>query len=57
MAFRFRLARDLRMTVEELEERVSAHEFLLWTEYYASEARAQERAQRKAEQKASRARR
>ena len=57
LAFRFRLARDLKMTVEELLDRVCAFEFMQWAEFYAAEVRAQKRAQEKAEKAAAAARR
>jgi hypothetical protein len=38
MRFRFRLARDLGMTVGELERTMTSVEFLWWTQIYAQEA-------------------
>lgn len=48
----FRLAKDLCMTVAELEYRISAREFAEWAAYYTAEAKAEEAAHKRAEQKA-----
>ncbi len=53
----FRLARDLGMTVAELEQRMSVREFSKWAAFYAAEAKVQERADKKAGKGAGRGRR
>lgn len=50
-AFSFRLARDLGMTVAELERRMSAAEFVEWVAYYVAENKEQESAMKKARKK------
>jgi hypothetical protein len=52
--FTFRLARDLGMTVAELERRLSTREFAEWAAFYAAEGKEIEAARKKAEQKARR---
>jgi len=52
--FTFRLARDLGMTVAELERRLSTREFAEWAAFYAAEAKETESARKRAEQKARR---
>ncbi|MBS3885621.1 MAG: hypothetical protein KGZ56_01030 [Dethiobacter sp.] len=47
----FRLAKDLGMTVAELERRISTYEFAEWAAYYSALAKAEEAAHKKAEQK------
>ena len=54
--FLFRLAKDLGMTVAELELRMSTHEFSEWAAYYHAESKAEEAAHKKAEQRAKRRR-
>ena len=48
----FRLARDLGMTVAELERRISYREWQEWAAFYEAEAKAREMAEKKAEAKA-----
>jgi len=38
MRFRFRLARDLGMTVRQMESEMTTVEYLWWTQLYAQEA-------------------
>ena len=38
LRFRFELARDLGMTVGELEDRLTAKEYWFWSELYSREA-------------------
>jgi hypothetical protein len=45
--FTFRLARDLGMTVAELERRLSVREFAEWVAFYVAESREQERVAKK----------
>lgn len=52
--FTFRLARDLGMTVAELERRLSTAEYVEWAAFYAAEAEAQTKAMRDAERRAKR---
>ncbi|MBT9177528.1 MAG: hypothetical protein DDT20_01862 [Firmicutes bacterium] len=56
-AFMFRLARDLGMTVAELEQRMSAREFTEWIAFCSAEAKEEEAAYKKAAQKAKKGRR
>ena len=51
-AFMFRLARDLGMTVAELEQRMSTREFAEWAAFCMVEAKEKEAAYKRAEQKA-----
>lgn len=55
-AFMFRLARDLGMTVKELERRLTAREFAEWAAFYTAEAKVQEMEERKAANQAKKAR-
>lgn len=50
--FCFRLARDLGLTVAELERRLSVAEFGEWAAFYAAEAKVEAMAQRQAERTA-----
>ena len=45
--FLFRLAKDLRMTVAELETRMSTTEFVEWAMYYEARAKAEEAERKK----------
>ena len=55
-AFTFRLARDLGMTVAELEHKMTTREFTEWIAFCSAEAKEEENAHRRAAQK-SKARR
>lgn len=52
--FTFRLARDLKMTVGELNAQMSSAEFTDWMAFYALEAQDRERAEAKAKAKRGR---
>lgn len=56
-SFKFRLAMDLGVFVSDIEEDMTAHEFMRWAEYYAADAQMKKRAQEKAEAAARRRRR
>lgn len=49
LAFEFRLARDLHLTVAELRRRLSVAEFTEWIAYYRHEAAEQKRAEAEAQ--------
>ena len=49
MTWRFRLARDLGMTVGELDRRMTRREMTEWIAFYRYEARQQEKAAKQAE--------
>jgi len=49
--FLFRLAKDIGMTVADLEQRISTYEFAEWAAYHSALAKAEEAAHKKAEQK------
>lgn len=48
LRFEFYLADRLRMTVAELRDRMSAHEFLLWSRYHSVLRQEQELAESRA---------
>jgi hypothetical protein len=54
LCFRFRLARDLSMTVARLDEEMDARELIWWAEYYAAEGREHKRQAEEAARKARR---
>jgi len=56
-AFTFRLARDLGMTVDELENKMTTLEFTRWIAFCSAEAKEEEAAQKRAERKAKTRRR
>jgi hypothetical protein len=51
-AFLFRLAKDLHMTVADLEQRMTVREFVEWSAFYTVLAKEEEAAHKRAEQKA-----
>ena len=53
LRFLYRLARDLRMTKQELFRRMSSEEFAEWAAFYNWEAKETERQRRIAQQQAS----
>lgn len=53
VTFTFRLAKDLKMTVAEMNHRLSASEFQMWMAYYGAVADAEERESKKAKSKKS----
>ncbi|MBT9177505.1 MAG: hypothetical protein DDT20_01839 [Firmicutes bacterium] len=53
-AFMFRLARDLSMTVAELERRMTTAEFTEWLAFCSAEAKEEAAAYKRAEQKGKR---
>ncbi len=51
MKFQYRLARDLKRTVRELQASMDSNEFVHWVAYYAMEAEERERAAREAKRR------
>ncbi len=49
MRFRFHLARDLHMTVEELAHRMSIREYRQWAALYKAEAQERAEAEKEAQ--------